>query len=91
MVQAAGRVIRSTEDRGVIHLLDDRFARQCLHRWVLLPVWIGLETWSWVQGRIAQQSACLDTDLAELLVSLWGEASRRAIHTLQPETNRCIP
>jgi len=36
---------------------------------------MGLETWSWVQGPIAQRSACSDTDPAEVLVSLWGEAS----------------
>jgi len=37
VVQAAGRVIRSQEDRGVVWLIDDRFARpevQCL-----LPRW----------------------------------------------------
>ncbi|ANH67432.1 ATP-dependent DNA helicase [Mitsuaria sp. 7] len=37
VVQAAGRVIRTTEDRGVVHLIDDRFARAEVQR--LLPVW----------------------------------------------------
>jgi len=37
VVQAAGRVIRTLSDRGVVYLMDDRFARpevQCL-----LPLW----------------------------------------------------
>ncbi len=37
VVQAAGRIIRSTSDRGVLDLVDDRFAqpeiRACLPRW----------------------------------------------------------
>lgn len=37
VVQAAGRVIRTTEDRGVVHLIDDRFARAEVQR--LLPAW----------------------------------------------------
>ncbi|UXH79931.1 ATP-dependent DNA helicase [Roseateles amylovorans] len=37
VVQAAGRVIRTTHDRGVIHLIDDRFARAEVQR--LLPTW----------------------------------------------------
>ncbi|POR53868.1 DNA excision repair protein ERCC-2 [Paraburkholderia eburnea] len=37
VVQAAGRVIRSEEDRGVVHLLDDRFARPDVR--ALLPAW----------------------------------------------------
>ena len=41
VVQAAGRVIRTTEDRGVVHLIDDRFARSEVRR--LLPAW-------WDQG-----------------------------------------
>lgn len=39
VVQAAGRVIRTTEDVGVVHLIDDRFARQDIRR--LLPFWWG--------------------------------------------------
>ncbi|RUP25610.1 MAG: ATP-dependent DNA helicase [Curvibacter sp.] len=41
VVQAAGRVIRGPDDEGVIHLLDDRFARPEVRR--LLPAWWGLE------------------------------------------------
>lgn len=40
VVQAAGRVIRGPGDEGVIHLLDDRFARPEVRR--LLPGWWGL-------------------------------------------------
>ncbi|WP_321952838.1 ATP-dependent DNA helicase [Paraburkholderia bannensis] len=37
VVQAAGRVIRSEADSGVVHLLDDRFARPDVR--ALLPAW----------------------------------------------------
>ncbi|WP_236675089.1 ATP-dependent DNA helicase [Piscinibacter sp. HJYY11] len=37
VVQAAGRVIRTTEDEGVIHLIDDRFTGPRVRR--LLPAW----------------------------------------------------
>jgi DNA excision repair protein ERCC-2 len=37
VVQAAGRVIRSEQDRGVVWLLDDRYARAEVRR--LLPAW----------------------------------------------------
>jgi DNA excision repair protein ERCC-2 len=37
VVQAAGRVIRREQDRGVVWLLDDRFARAGVRR--LLPAW----------------------------------------------------
>jgi DNA excision repair protein ERCC-2 len=37
VVQAAGRVIRTPEDRGVVHLIDDRFARSEVRQ--LLPSW----------------------------------------------------
>ena len=37
VVQAAGRVIRTTSDRGSVHLIDDRFARPEVLR--LLPNW----------------------------------------------------
>ncbi len=39
VVQAAGRVIRTTDDRGIVHLLDDRFARPQVRS--LLPSWWG--------------------------------------------------
>ncbi|MDR5739315.1 ATP-dependent DNA helicase [Caballeronia sp. LZ016] len=37
VVQAAGRVIRGPQDRGVLFLIDDRFARTEVRR--LLPAW----------------------------------------------------
>jgi DNA excision repair protein ERCC-2 len=44
VVQAAGRVIRTTSDRGVIHLMDDRFGRSEIRK--LLPAWWRVETTS---------------------------------------------
>ena len=41
VVQAAGRVIRTPADRGVLHLMDERFAKPEVRR--LLPTWWGLE------------------------------------------------
>ncbi|MCF2133652.1 MULTISPECIES: ATP-dependent DNA helicase [Mycetohabitans] len=41
VVQAAGRVIRSETDRGVVHLLDDRFMRRDVR--ALLPRWWKVE------------------------------------------------
>ncbi|WIT11914.1 ATP-dependent DNA helicase [Paucibacter sediminis] len=40
VVQAAGRVIRTTEDEGVLHLIDDRYARAEVQ--ALLPRWWSL-------------------------------------------------
>ena len=37
VVQAAGRVIRTREDRGVVYLIDDRFTRRQVR--ALLPLW----------------------------------------------------
>jgi len=37
VVQAVGRVIRSEDDRGIVHLLDDRFDRADVRR--LFPSW----------------------------------------------------
>lgn len=37
VVQAAGRVIRGPQDRGVLYLIDDRFAHAEVRR--LLPAW----------------------------------------------------
>ena len=37
VVQAAGRVIRSTDDSGVVYLLDDRFGQRAVRE--LLPNW----------------------------------------------------
>ncbi|WP_426114717.1 ATP-dependent DNA helicase [Massilia sp. PWRC2] len=41
VVQAAGRVIRSDGDRGVVYLIDDRFAQADVQ--ALLPRWWGLD------------------------------------------------
>ena len=41
VVQAAGRVIRTQADRGVVYLIDDRFARPEVRR--LLPGWWEVE------------------------------------------------
>jgi Rad3-related DNA helicase len=40
VVQAAGRVIRTTGDRGVVYLIDDRFAQPEVQ--ALLPRWWGI-------------------------------------------------
>jgi Rad3-related DNA helicase len=37
VVQAAGRVIRTQEDKGIVYLIDDRFARPAVRE--LLPAW----------------------------------------------------
>ncbi|MBA3773546.1 MAG: ATP-dependent DNA helicase [Ramlibacter sp.] len=37
VVQAAGRVIRTQEDKGIVYLIDDRFARPTVRE--LLPAW----------------------------------------------------
>ena len=41
VVQAAGRVIRTTTDRGTLHLIDDRFGKAQVRR--LLPAWWRLQ------------------------------------------------
>jgi DNA excision repair protein ERCC-2 len=41
VVQAAGRVIRTNSDRGVVYLIDDRFAQPDVQ--ALLPRWWGLD------------------------------------------------
>jgi DNA excision repair protein ERCC-2 len=40
VVQAAGRVIRTTTDRGVLYLIDDRFTHSKVRK--LLPQWWGI-------------------------------------------------
>ncbi|MEJ0039327.1 MAG: ATP-dependent DNA helicase [Gammaproteobacteria bacterium] len=42
VVQAAGRVIRTTSDRGVLYLIDDRFVETRVRR--LLPGWWQVDT-----------------------------------------------
>ena len=41
VVQAAGRVIRTLDDSGVVHLMDDRYAQRAVQR--LLPSWWRIE------------------------------------------------
>jgi DNA excision repair protein ERCC-2 len=41
-VQAAGRVIRTQQDRGVVWLIDDRYARADVR--ALLPGWWDVQT-----------------------------------------------
>ncbi len=41
VVQAAGRVIRGQDDRGVVYLIDDRFAQRQVR--ALLPAWWSVE------------------------------------------------
>ena len=40
VVQAAGRVIRTPQDQGVVHLMDDRYGQAQIR--ALLPAWWGL-------------------------------------------------
>jgi DNA excision repair protein ERCC-2 len=42
VVQAAGRVIRTQQDQGVVYLIDDRFARSAVRE--LLPAWWRITT-----------------------------------------------
>lgn len=42
VIQAAGRVIRTQDDEGVVHLIDDRFGRPQIRR--LLPGWWAVST-----------------------------------------------
>ncbi|CAN7447071.1 ATP-dependent DNA helicase [Acidovorax sp. LjRoot129] len=49
VVQAAGRVIRTPSDEGVVHLMDDRFARDEVRR--LLPRW-----WADERGGLAART-----------------------------------
>lgn len=48
VVQAAGRVIRTTEDRGAVYLMDQRFAQREVRG--LLPKWWTIETASLPHG-----------------------------------------
>jgi DNA excision repair protein ERCC-2 len=41
VVQAAGRVIRTSEDQGVLYLIDDRFGQADIQQ--LLPSWWGMQ------------------------------------------------
>ena len=48
VVQAAGRVIRTTQDRGAVYLMDQRFGQREVRR--LLPKWWTIETASLPHG-----------------------------------------
>lgn len=48
VVQAAGRVIRTRDDRGVVWLIDDRFCRPDVR--ALLPGWWRPQARPWAQG-----------------------------------------
>jgi DNA excision repair protein ERCC-2 len=50
VVQAAGRVIRTREDRGILYLIDDRFTQPQVRK--LLPPWWNLGT----EGRMLRYS-----------------------------------
>ena len=65
VVQAAGRVIRTTTDCGVVHLIDDRFARPEVLR--LLPSWwhVGTEQTRSTDGRISADGGSLIVECAE--------------------------
>ena len=43
VVQAAGRVIRTTSDQGVVYLIDDRFTQIKVQ--ALFPVWWEVRRW----------------------------------------------
>ncbi|MBC7415280.1 MAG: ATP-dependent DNA helicase [Herminiimonas sp.] len=60
VVQAAGRVIRTQADRGVVYLIDDRFLRPQIQR--LLPGW-------WVVQRAAAGDQRASATLSDLLTS----------------------
>lgn len=49
VLQAAGRVIRTPDDKGVVLLLDDRFASPA-YRSLMPPHWEGLQTLSGVEA-----------------------------------------
>lgn len=55
VVQAAGRVIRTPEDRGVVYLIDDRFAHASVR--ALLPSWWNVEIEIEVEGKTAAQAS----------------------------------
>ena len=49
VVQAAGRVIRTVDDRGVVYLIDDRYVRAEVRR--LLPAWWDMKPVRALPGR----------------------------------------
>ncbi|GAB3653223.1 helicase C-terminal domain-containing protein [Ramlibacter alkalitolerans] len=53
VVQAAGRVIRTHEDRGIVVLIDDRFSRRAVRE--LLPAWWRMDPEAPQQARLLGQ------------------------------------
>ena len=66
VIQAAGRVIRSEQDRGVVYLLDDRFARADVRQ--LLPRWWSIERVG-STGRLAAETVAEASDQRPLTLS----------------------
>jgi DNA excision repair protein ERCC-2 len=62
VVQAAGRVIRSEDDAGVVHLIDDRYRRAEVRR--LLPSW-----WSVPRKRSHITGQKVDEEMTEAMPS----------------------
>jgi len=55
VVQAAGRVIRTTEDRGALYLMDERFAQREVRR--LFPRWWEVEVSSTSGARTPESAS----------------------------------
>lgn len=65
VVQAAGRVIRGAGDRGVVHLIDDRFDRPEVRG--LLPAWWSVQTSQSSHGSQGSRAGpCFPSDAAPL-------------------------
>ncbi|MCY7320051.1 MAG: ATP-dependent DNA helicase [Ramlibacter sp.] len=60
VVQAAGRVIRTQQDRGVVYLIDDRFAQPAVRQ--LLPSWWSVEVQAAGTGRQRDAAAAADVN-----------------------------
>jgi Rad3-related DNA helicase len=52
VIQAAGRVIRTTSDNGVLYLIDDRFAQPKVRQ--LLPEWWDAKPFHWPVQTVAE-------------------------------------
>jgi DNA excision repair protein ERCC-2 len=79
VVQAAGRVIRSEHDRGVLVLMDDRFARAEVR--ALLPAWWQIEGAprflnAWLPETLAHISVCNPARTAFACLDTWGKGEK---------------
>jgi DNA excision repair protein ERCC-2 len=79
VVQAAGRVIRSEHDRGVLVLMDDRFARAEVR--ALLPAWWQIEGATevlnaWLPETLAHISVCNPARTAFACLDTWGKGEK---------------